>query len=165
MTEGTLGQSELFFAGGLALFAASLLLFVIVWVRLGRLNKRYKTMLNGKSGADYEELLIDIQERVNRWGQATDATDEELRELKEALKRHKSKVEVVRYQAFDQNGSDLSFSLAIVDELRDGVVLTGIHGRDQTFMYAKPLTKGESSYTLSPEEKHVIELAASGRRK
>lgn len=165
MAEGTLGQAELFFAGGLALFVLSLLLFVIVWVRLGRLNKRYKAMLNGKSGADYEDLLIDIQERVKGWGKATEANDAALRELREAIKLHKTKVDVIRYHAFDQQGSDFSFSLAILNDLRDGVVLTGIHNREQTFMYAKPLVKGESTYTLSPEEKQVIELAANGGSK
>ncbi|WP_058300557.1 DUF4446 family protein [Gorillibacterium timonense] len=161
----TLGQPELFFALGLGLFVLSLILFIIVLVRLGRMNKRYKAMLNGKSGADYEELLIDVQERVKTWGRATEANEMALRELKETLKLHKTKVEMIRYHAFDQHGSDLSFSMAILNDYRDGVVLTGIHSREQTFMYAKPLNKGESTYALSPEEKQVIELAAGGASK
>lgn len=162
--EETLGQPELFFAAGLGLFVLSLILFIIVWIRLGRLNKRYKSLLNGKSGADYEELLIDVQERVTNWGRATEANEAALRDLRDLLKLHKSRVEMIRYNAFDQHGSDLSFSLAILNEYRDGVVLTGIHSREQTFMYAKPLTKGESTYTLSPEEKQVIEQAAGNGR-
>ncbi|MNC83530.1 hypothetical protein D3C75_1375330 [compost metagenome] len=55
--------------------------------------------------------------------------------------------------------------MAILNDYRDGVVLTGIHSREQTFMYAKPLTKGESTYALSPEEKKVIELAAGSTGK
>jgi hypothetical protein len=73
----------------------------------------------------------------------------------------KSRLGVQRYNAFSQEGgSDLSFSIVILDEEQDGVVLTGIHGREQTFIYAKPVEKGQSSYSLSPEEKVLIDRIA-----
>jgi hypothetical protein len=72
------------------------------------------------------------------------------------LKKMKSKVGIHRYNAFSDTGSDLSFSVAILDEYQDGVLLTGIHNREQTYIYAKPIQRGQSQYTLSPEEKEAI---------
>ena len=71
----------------------------------------------------------------------------------------KGRVGVHRFNAFSDSGSDLSFSVAFINEAEDGVVLTGIHGREQTFLYAKPIDKGQSAYMLSPEEKTAINLA------
>lgn len=160
MAENTVGSPELFFAAGLLLFGLSLLLFIILWVRLGKLNKRYKAMLNGKSGADYEELLISVQEQLNARGQQTEENSQGLKAVRELIKQQKAHVEMVRYNAFDQSSSELSFSIAILNDYRDGIVLTGIHSREQTYMYAKSLEKGESKHLLSPEEKQAVEQAA-----
>ena len=67
----------------------------------------------------------------------------------------------IRYNAFNESGSDLSFSIAIVDDQLDGLVFTSIHGREETYCYGKPIVKGESKYPLSPEEIQVINSARS----
>lgn len=71
----------------------------------------------------------------------------------------KSKVAMKRYNAFGERGNDLSFSLAILDDNHSGIVLSSLHNRENSYIYAKPLEKGESPYPLSPEEKEVIALA------
>ena len=63
----------------------------------------------------------------------------------------------MRYNAFDNIGSDLSYSLALVDENKDGVVLTSIYGREENRCYAKPINAGKSTYTLSKEEEKVLQ--------
>jgi hypothetical protein len=68
----------------------------------------------------------------------------------------KSKVAISRYNAFDKQGSDLSFTVALMDEEANGVLLTGIHSREQTYVYAKPVEGGKSTYNLSPEEKDTL---------
>ena len=47
----------------------------------------------------------------------------------------------------------MSFSLAILSEQEEGIVLTGLHNRESSYVYAKPLKDGQSKYPLSPEEK------------
>ena len=64
-----------------------------------------------------------------------------------------------RYNAFKDTGSDLSFTLALLDEKNDGIVLNGIYARDSSNIYAKPIEKGESKYILSNEEKEAINRA------
>ena len=65
----------------------------------------------------------------------------------------------MRYQAFEDVGSDLSFSIAILDGNNDGIMLTGIYGRQESTTYAKPIDKGISRYDLSEEEIAVINEA------
>ena len=76
-------------------------------------------------------------------------------EAREAL-RH---LAVVRYDAFGDMGGHLSWSLALVDEGGNGVVLTSIHGRSEARTYAKPLAAWKSDQQLSPEEVEAITAA------
>ena len=71
------------------------------------------------------------------------------------------KIGIVRYSAFRDTGSDLSFALALLDEKNNGVVLNGIYSREMSNIYAKPVENGESTYTLSEEEKQAINKAIS----
>lgn len=69
------------------------------------------------------------------------------------------KVALLRYDAFEDVGGRLSFSCALLDERGTGVVLTSINGRQETRVYAKPVTEGRSSYNLSAEEDEAIRQA------
>ncbi|WJH36218.1 DUF4446 family protein [Paenibacillus sp. CC-CFT747] len=159
--NGTILDPEVYFAASLLLFALTLLLILIVWIKLRRMKKRYKQLLNGTSSTNVEELLIGMQARLDGFHEGVSHYSKAIDELQEQMKTSKTKVEVHRYNAFHHTGSDLSFSIAIVNEYQDGLVLTGIHSREETYLYVKPLEKGQSKYALSPEEKHVIGLTAS----
>ena len=69
------------------------------------------------------------------------------------------KVGIVRYSAFKDTGSDLSFALALLDEKNNGVVLNGIYSREMSNIYAKPVENGKSTYTISKEEEEAIKKA------
>lgn len=73
------------------------------------------------------------------------------------------KVGLVRYNAFKNVGSDLSFAIALLDKNDNGVVFNGLYGSDSSNIYAKPIKNGESSYQLSPEEKYAIEIAEQNK--
>lgn len=98
-------------------------------------------------------------------GEASSADVQRLREdlsavradLSDAL-RH---VAVVRYDAFGDRGGLLSFSVALLDDAGDGLVLTSINGRSETRTYAKGVEGGSSGHPLSPEEQQAI--ARAGR--
>ncbi len=63
---------------------------------------------------------------------------------------------VVRYDAFGDMGGHLSWSLALLDDAGNGVVLTSIHGRSDARTYAKNVTSWSSRQQLSPEEEEAI---------
>ncbi|WP_203337564.1 DUF4446 family protein [Nocardioides limicola] len=66
---------------------------------------------------------------------------------------------VVRYDAFGDMGGHLSWSLALVDDLGHGVVITSIHGRNEARTYAKNISSWSCEQQLSPEESEAIEHA------
>lgn len=66
---------------------------------------------------------------------------------------------VVRYDAFGDMGGHLSWSMALVDDGGDGVLLTSIHGRSEARTYAKSLTGWSCDQQLSPEEEEAVKFA------
>ncbi|GAB2717135.1 DUF4446 family protein [Paenibacillus thermoaerophilus] len=148
----------------IALGAAGLSLALMVWIvaiqaKLNKLRKRYAAMMNGGRPGDLEELLISMQEETNRLKEDLRKTKSTLAHWQERVRALKGFAAVRRYNAYGEGGHDLSFSIAVLDEERNGFVLTGIRNREETYVYAKPVDRGDSSYTLSPEEKQAIEQA------
>ena len=79
------------------------------------------------------------------------------------MKKCLQKVGLVRYNAFQDTGSDLSFALAILDSTNDGVVLNGIFSREMSNIYAKSIQGGKAQNTLSEEEKEALEIAINSK--
>ena len=104
--------------------------------------------------------VLDGQSRkIDRLEQAVrtlNKTDKQQQGLIEGSVRH---VALLRYDAFEDVGGRLSFSCAMLDDHGTGVVLTSINGRQETRVYAKPITDGCSTYNLSSEEEEAIRQA------
>lgn len=73
------------------------------------------------------------------------------------------KIGLVRYNAFRDVGSDLSFAIALLDNNDNGVVLNGLYGSESSNIYAKPIKSGKSTYQLSHEEQYAIEIAEQNK--
>jgi hypothetical protein len=143
----------------LVCFACILILFIfliVVSIRLSSLRKRYTKMINGSSADNMEQILIEMQNALNEQKAESVKASAEITTIRQLMMKMTSSVGIRRYNAFNEGGSDLSFSLAMLNEEQDGVIITGIHSREQMYVYAKPVEKGQSSYTLSPEEKAAI---------
>ncbi len=69
------------------------------------------------------------------------------------------KVGIVRFNPFQESGGDQSFSVAVLDASNNGFVITSLYGREANRVYAKPVSKGVSSYSLSKEEQEAISKA------
>jgi len=70
---------------------------------------------------------------------------------------------VVRYDALSEMSGQLSFSVALLNALGDGVVLSSINGRSETRTYAKIVRSGTGTQALSPEEEHAVQAARLGQ--
>ena len=95
-------------------------------------------------------------QRLERAIRALHATDKRQQVEIEGSVRN---VALLRYDAFEDVGGRLSFSCAMLDEQGSGVVLTSINGRQETRVYAKPVTGGVSVHNLSLEEEEAIRRA------
>jgi len=71
---------------------------------------------------------------------------------------------MVRFNPFEDTGSDQSFAIALLDDRRDGVVISSLHGRTNTRIFAKPVANGTSAHNLSEEEAQAIRVAVEGTR-
>lgn len=119
----------------------------------------YKKMARLLAGGTLEEHINSIEKRYLAQQGAIVKNEAGISALQKHISRFPQHWHLVRYNAFEKAGSDLSFSLALLDDGADGFVLTGIFGREDTRVYAKPILKGESKYSLSEEEISAIKTA------
>ena len=84
--------------------------------------------------------------------------------LDENLKGCIQKTGMVRYNAFQDTGSELSFALALLDRENNGVVLNGIYSREMSNIYAKPVKEGKALYKISEEEDQAIKKAIRNKK-
>lgn len=138
--------------------------FLVMISKLSSLNKKYKKFLEKLgNGKDIEEDLETYMYRVEKVEKQNNEIANFVKTLDEDLTRCIQKVGMVRYNAFKDTGSDLSFTLALLDEHNNGVVLNGIYSREMSNIYAKPVEQGKSTYTVSEEEKMAIEKAVNSK--
>ncbi|MBO6243349.1 MAG: DUF4446 family protein [Clostridia bacterium] len=136
--------------------------FVILIIKFSKLNKKYKKFIKKLgNGKNIEEDLENYMYRVERIEKKNGEILDYVKTIDEDMKTCIQKVGIVRYNAFKDTGSDLSFALALLDENNDGVVLNGIYSREMSNIYAKPIKKGKSNYTISEEEEQAIQKALS----
>jgi hypothetical protein len=149
----------------LALGVVVLVLVVVVamlWLRLRRLAADQRRAFEG--------VEVDVLATLARHTRRLDSADAAIAEtrahstsVRELLGGTLSRVGVVRYDAFDDAGGELSFSAAIVDEHEDGFVLTSINGRTGGRTYLKTITAGEGTVLLSDEERAAVAASRDGR--
>ncbi|ADL08978.1 DUF4446 family protein [Thermosediminibacter oceani] len=141
----------------------SLFFFVVINARLSSISKKYTAIMRGVNGKNLEALLMEYMDSV-----ASAKSDfSELKDRIEALEKESlnaiKKVHIKRYNAFEDMGGNLSFSISLLNGHNSGVLITSIYGRDENRVYLKPVVNGSSTYPLSPEEKEVLEEAISGK--
>ncbi len=139
-----------------------LILNVISLFKIRSIKKQYNKLAQGMTGINLEQLLIHISEDLVGIKGDIVQLDENIKGLGTKLAFAIQKVGFMRYNAFGDMGSDLSFSIALLDNFSNGFVLTSIYGRDNNVCYAKPIKQGKSKIQLSAEEIMVIDKAIKG---
>lgn len=132
---------------------------------MGKLKDKYRKLTRGINNDNLENIVLNYMDKIDEVQQENKQLKIENEELREKLKTCIQKVSVVRYKAFEDVGSDLSFSVALLDENNDGIVLTGIYARTESTTYAKPIDQGISRYDLSEEEKDALKKAMNFKSK
>ncbi|MDN5332021.1 MAG: hypothetical protein PWP45_1246 [Tepidanaerobacteraceae bacterium] len=140
---------------------ASLIVFIAIIVKLNRIAKNYAVLMKGTEGKKLEEMLIEYFKSVRQAMSEVAAVKERVNVLERDMLLAVQKVHIKKYNAFDEVGGNLSFSIALLNGENSGVIITGIYGREESRVYLKPVVNGDSSYILSPEEKEVLERAKS----
>ena len=152
---------ELIIAMGVA-FIVLLILYFRLEIRMSNMKKRYKELVRGQDKVSIEDIIL-------RNGHEIDALKEQTGELQDFVKKlddkfaySVQKVGFIRYSAFNDMGTDLSFSISLLDDFLNGFVVTSIYNKGQSISYAKPIKGGKSIYPLSVEEMQSIDRAIKG---
>ncbi len=145
---------------GIVLFVG----FIVLLYKVKNLNNRYKKFMKKLgNGKDIQQDLENYMYRVEKVEKQNAEVLSICNNLEKDISDCIQKVGIVRYNAFQDTGSDLSFALAMLDEKNTGVVLNGIYSREMSNIYAKPIKEGKSTYALSEEEKQALEKAISSK--
>lgn len=142
-----------------------LILYISNCIKLSKLRKSYSTFMRKLgNGNNIDEMLKKYINEVEKVASKNEEIISYCKGLDNNIAKCTQKIGMVRYNAFKDTGSDLSFTLALLNEYNDGVVLNGIYARDMSNIYAKPVENGQSKYTLSNEEKEAITRAINGEK-
>jgi hypothetical protein len=136
---------------------------VFLLARQQRLLGQYQHLMTGASGGNLEDILQDHITEVRDTATRVATVEDLAHRLEKAGYFSFQHLGVVRFNPFHDTGGDQSFAIALVDGHGNGVVLSSLHARDVTRVYAKPLQQWESTYSLTDEEKQAIALAYQKR--
>jgi hypothetical protein len=160
--DSTVGIVALAAAGAAVL---ALLLCLILMIRLRRLRAAQKTVLgDGRAdlvahAAGLARVVADMEQTL---AAETARTQRRIGEIEDRLDASVSKTAVLRYDAFNETSGRQSSTVALLDDLDNGVVISAILQREQARVYAKPIVGGRSLLELSPEEIAAMEQARRG---
>ena len=154
---------QLYVPGLLIALSGLVLIFSIMLLSLhskvSSLRKRYQRIMQGMEGVNIERMMVGHIDEVREALVTVDRLNNEARRLEDLLQSCIQRVGLVRFNAFEDTGSDLSFSLALLDDHDNGVVMSSLYGRSESRIYAKPVVNLQSSYVLTAEEQKAIRLA------
>lgn len=146
----------------LALLVLLLIAVVAQSIRLGRAVRDYRALVgDGRAGSLGEVLEAHIG-RVDAVARRLGEMDQVHAALEHRALNSLQHIGLVRFNPFDDTGSDQSFAIAMLDGERDGIVISSLHGRANTRVFAKPVQGGSSPHALSAEEEQAIRIAVSG---
>jgi len=145
---------------GLAVAVVGMLIWVALLQRSeARLRSRLRRVLPDGEATSLDEILEQQLRRIDTLGERLDALNKLHHELEKITQRTIQKVGVVRYNPFSDTGGDQSFAIALLDSEGSGVVVSSLHSRTDTRVFAKPVQSGRSRYPLSDEEQDAIRKA------
>jgi hypothetical protein len=147
-----------------ALAVAVLLLAAwVAWLQRSDalLRQRLRRLIGDGEGARFDELLDRQFRRLDTLAERVEALNKLHHELEGLSQRSIQKVGVIRFNPFADTGGDQSFAIALLDADGNGVVLSSLHGRADTRIFAKQVQAGRSKHALSDEEQDAIRKALS----
>jgi hypothetical protein len=129
-----------------------------IWQQL-QLQKKYGQFLKGAEAKQVEELIKSYGGEVKESLSKIDELAGFVAKLHKAQQFAVSKMALIRFNPFGDTGGDQSFCLALLDHHDDGLVISAVHARSGTRVYAKDINAGESKHHLSDEEKSALKEA------
>lgn len=138
---------------------------VFVWLGflsffVWRQNKFLKALFPKSGERDIRKKFEELVNAVEGFNDRLVSLDDKVTQVDVQGMQHIQKVELMRFNPFNETGGDQSFAICLLDNEGSGIVVTSLHTRSGTRVFAKPVIKGRSGkYELSKEEELVIKKA------
>ena len=136
-----------------------LILLIIQIVKTAKLKKRLDSFLVGKDGESLEQDIINLFEDNKFLKNSADKNKKDIRISYKKLESAYQKMGLVKYDAFNQMGGQLSFSLALLDENNNGFIINSVHSTEGCYSYTKEKKNGECKISLGKEEAEALAIA------
>lgn len=146
-------------------FALCMILILINHFRLRSLSKKYKLLIKGLSEKNVEDLMISYSDEIYKVKNDLEGNIKiRLSDLEKQMPTCLRHFGMVSYNAFENISNNMSFSFAVINDQKNGLVITGIYTRENSYVYSKEIINGQSNRELSREEKEALNKALSSKK-
>ena len=147
----------------IVLLVLIIVLFVLLIInanKLKKLEKKYNKFMQGREAESLEDEIVGLFHDNRLIRSENEKNRKDIIDINRRMTRTFQKIGLEKYDAFNQSGGKLSFSLCLLDENDNGFLLNSVHGTDGiNYSYSKEISSGVADVELSKEEKKALELA------
>lgn len=145
----------------LVLTIAALVAVIMLFIRQSRLEINYKLFMRGRGAKSLEETLRSQLDSIDVVKDQTDTMNARISYIEKSMSRSYQKCGIVKYDAFKEQGGQLSFVCALLNDTNTGFLINCIHSREGSYTYIKEIIKGQCNLPLSDEEKQAVNEAVN----
>lgn len=138
---------------------AAIVLLIIQICKVNKLKGRLDKFLLGKDGTSLEQDIVGLCEDNKFLKNSTEKNKKDIRNLYKRMETAYQKMGLVKYDAFNQMGGQLSFSLALLDENNNGFIINSVHSTEGCYSYTKEIKNGDCAISLGTEEAEALSIA------
>lgn len=148
---------------GLAALVIILIIIQIInGIKMSQLKNRYNTFMAGRSGKSLESILTKGLTQIDDVLATESQRSEKMQQILDHYDNTYQKMGLVKYNAFNEMGGKLSFSLCLLNRKNNGFIINAMHSREGCFTYIKEVIDGNAVLMLADEEKEALEMAIKG---
>ncbi|MDD6010451.1 MAG: DUF4446 family protein [Lachnospiraceae bacterium] len=145
----------------LVLLLVNIVLLVIFIVKNVKLTNRMNAFMLGKDASSLEEEITDLFAINKNIVEKVRENRKDIRKIYRKFTKAIQKVGIVKYDAYQQMGGDLSFSMALLDEENNGFIMNSVHSTEGCYTYTKEVRDGRCDLELGNEERIALEKAVN----
>lgn len=136
-----------------------LILNIINICNISKLKKKYNKFMQGKNVKSLENEIAGLFEDNKFIKNSVEKNKSDIKTIYQKFESAFQKIGIVKYDAFNQMGGKLSFSLALLDENNNGFILNSVHSTEGCYSYTKEIKNGQCKISLGEEEEEALKMA------
>ncbi|WP_408069744.1 DUF4446 family protein [Butyrivibrio sp. JL13D10] len=147
------------FIGLILLLIILLIIIIVQGNKIKRITEQISRFMKGREAASLEDEIVALFADNQIIKKATEKNQKDIDDLYNRLASCFQKVGIIKYDAFNQMGGQLSYSIALLDEDNNGFLLNSVHSTDGCYSYSKEIRGGKCKLELGEEEQMALNEA------